>query len=243
MAADLAGLGWTAAENILEAQRGIFNAAGGGFDRNAIAGKLGKPWSLLTPGVSIKPYPSGSLTHPAMDEMTRLVRANNLKADDIAAIRVGASKPMLNTLIQHQPKTGLEAKFSMEYVMAVLVTDGKAGLAEFTDEAVNRSAVQALLRRVEFYNNPAADAAGTDKMRSIIEIRLKDGRTINGAVVDYARGSPQIPMSFDDEKDKFRDCAGYAGLAKAAAEQIIVQVQNLDRVADIRSLTRLMARA
>src|SRR6516164_4285102 len=48
-AAELAGLGWTAAPNILEAPRGFFHAAGGGFDANAIMGKLGKPWTFVSP--------------------------------------------------------------------------------------------------------------------------------------------------------------------------------------------------
>ena len=48
VAADLAALGWTAAEDILEAKRGFFAAFGGGCDPGAIVGKLGKPWSLLS---------------------------------------------------------------------------------------------------------------------------------------------------------------------------------------------------
>ncbi len=61
MAADLASLGWTAAVDILEAPLGFFQAAGGGFDPTAIVGRFGKPWTLASPGVSIKPYPSSSL--------------------------------------------------------------------------------------------------------------------------------------------------------------------------------------
>ena len=83
-AAELAALGWTAAEKVLEAPRGFFAAFGGGYDARAISGKLGKPWSFLTPGVSIKPYPSGSLTHPAMDETLRLARTEHIKAADVA---------------------------------------------------------------------------------------------------------------------------------------------------------------
>src|SRR6185295_20003535 len=62
VAADLAALGWTAADNILEAPLGFFQAAGGGFDPGSIVGRLGKPWTLASPGVSIKPHPSGSLS-------------------------------------------------------------------------------------------------------------------------------------------------------------------------------------
>src|SRR6266849_8921835 len=75
VAADLAEIGWTAADKILEAPRGFFHAAGGGYDLNAIQNKLGNPWTFRSPGVSIKPFPSGSLTHPGMTEMLRLIRA------------------------------------------------------------------------------------------------------------------------------------------------------------------------
>src|SRR5205814_6196019 len=60
VAADLAGRGWTAATTILEADRGFFRAAGGGYDPSLIEGQLGNPWTFDDPGVSIKPHPSGS---------------------------------------------------------------------------------------------------------------------------------------------------------------------------------------
>jgi 2-methylcitrate dehydratase PrpD len=76
VAAQLAADGWTATDKILEAPRGFFRAAGGGYDENAILGKLGAPWSFATPGVSIKPHPCGSLTHPGMTAMLELIRKN-----------------------------------------------------------------------------------------------------------------------------------------------------------------------
>src|SRR3990170_4061313 len=48
----------------------------GGYDVNAISGKLGAPWIFESPGISIKPHPSGSLTHPGMTEMQRLIRSD-----------------------------------------------------------------------------------------------------------------------------------------------------------------------
>src|SRR2546422_1354950 len=66
LAAELAQLGFTATTIVLEAGRGFFKAAGGGFDARAIEGKLGNPWTFAFPGVSIKPHPSGSLTHPGL---------------------------------------------------------------------------------------------------------------------------------------------------------------------------------
>jgi 2-methylcitrate dehydratase PrpD len=228
-AADLAALGWTAAENILEAKRGFFTAYGGGWNPQATEGKFGKPWSLLTPGVSIKPFPTGSLTHPAMDAMLDLIETHRIEAADVARVRVGTNRQMLNTLIHHHPKTGLQGKFSMEYCMAVLLVRRRAGLGEFEDDVVNRPELQDMLRRVDFYNNPEADAAGADKMRSYVEVTLKDGRTFS-AQNDFAKGSPQKPMSFDDAVQKFRGCTDFADLSTSKADRIIATVQRLETV-------------
>src|ERR1700687_4544474 len=73
-ATEFAALGWTAAEQILEADRGFFHAFGGSYDPAAILGHLGKPWTFAAPGISLRPYPSGSLTHPALTEMMRLIQ-------------------------------------------------------------------------------------------------------------------------------------------------------------------------
>src|SRR3989442_7712734 len=113
VAADFAALGWTGAEQILEAQRGFFHAYGGGYDPSAIVDRLGKPWTFQNPGVSIKPFPSGSLTHPGMTELLRLARANSIRATDVERLEVGTSRNMPNTLIHHRPTNSLQAKFSM----------------------------------------------------------------------------------------------------------------------------------
>ena len=67
VAAELAALGFTASPNGLEADRGFFRAAGGGYNAEMIDGKLGEPWTFAFPGVSIKPHPSG-LAHASRHE-------------------------------------------------------------------------------------------------------------------------------------------------------------------------------
>lgn len=242
VAADLAALGWTAAEDILEAARGFFQAAGGGFDPGSIVGKLGQPWTFQTPGVSIKPYPSGSLTHPGMTEMARLIREHGLTAGGVARVEVGTNRNMPTALIHHQPRTDLQAKFSMEFCMAALLTTGgKAGLTEFSDEFVNRPDVQDLLRRVRFYVNPEAEAAGYDKMTTIIDVFLRDGRKVSGRA-DFGKGSPQNPMSYAEVADKFRGCADFARWPRERAERIIERVARFETLASVRELTTLLGK-
>jgi len=240
VAADLAALGWTAAEQILEAPRGFFRAAGGGYNPQAIVHKLGNPWTFRTPGISIKPFPSGSLTHPAMTELSRLIRRERIDARQVERVDVGTNRNMPNALIHHRPKTGLEAKFSMEFCVAALLLYGKAGLAEFTDEVVNRPEVQKTIDRVHFGVNPVAEAAGYNKMTTILEIRLQDGRTIAGRA-DFAKGSPAIPMSYEETAEKFLDCAAFARWPLDRGKTAISLVRKLETVADVRSITALIS--
>lgn len=240
VAADFAALGWTTTDKILEAPRGFFQAAGGGFDPAAIVGKLGQPWTFASPGVSIKPHPSGSLTHPGMTKMLELIRTHGIKAADVERVDVGTNQNMPNALIHHRPKNELQAKFSMEFCMAILLLDGRGSLPEFTDETVERDDVKAMIERVNFHVHPEAEAAGYDKMTTIIDIHMKDGRTISGRS-DFGKGSPANPMTYDEAADKFRGCAEFAKWDKAKTESIVETVRRLEQLRDIRELTRLCA--
>src|SRR4051794_14937048 len=240
VAAEMSGLGWTAAQQILEAPRGFFRAAGGSYDATAIVHKLGRPWTFHSPGISIKPYPSGSLTHPAMTELARLIQTERIDARQVERVDVGTNRNMPNALIHRHPKTGLEAKFSMEFCMAVLLLYGKAGLAEFTDEVVNRSEVQNMIQRVHFGVNPVAEAAGYNKMTTILEIRLQDGRNTTGRA-DFAKGSPAIPMSYEEVADKFLDCAAFAKWPTDRARTTVELIRKLESLSDVRKLTALLA--
>src|SRR5438445_10566046 len=102
VAADLAALGWTAAPDILEGALGFFQAAGGGFDPGSIVNRRGNPWTLASPGASIKPFPSGSLTHPAMVGMLAPIRRYDLKPSAVEKIDTGTSHNLTTTLYHHQ---------------------------------------------------------------------------------------------------------------------------------------------
>src|SRR5436309_13229873 len=125
--------------------------------------RLGKPWTFADPGVSIKPFPSGSLTHPARGEMQRLARENNVQAANVDKVDMGGNSAMMAALIHHRLENSLQAKFSMEVRMAILLLDRQAGLTEFTDPVVRRPDVQQLLRRWNFYLDPEAEKAGLNK--------------------------------------------------------------------------------
>jgi 2-methylcitrate dehydratase PrpD len=238
-AALLAQAGFTAATNILEAQRGFYNAMAGGYDESKIAGRLGRPYFMQEPGISIKPYPSGSLSHPAQDLILDLVKQHDLHAEDIESIDVGTNSNVPNALIYPMPKTALEGKFSIPFCMAIAVLERKAGIAQFTDRKVRDRKVVELMKRVRLYVDDELEALGYDQVRSRIRIKLKVGKVIEGRY-DVARGHPEKPMNWAELGEKFRDCASLV-LPRKNAEDAIQLVARLEQLRSLSPLLRALS--
>jgi 2-methylcitrate dehydratase PrpD len=243
VAADLAVLGFTAAGDVLETPLGFFQAAGGGFDPAAIVNRLGRPWMFASPGDLIKRFPCGTIQQPVMDATLRLIAEHRVKAADVDHAEVGGNQSNVNTLFRHRPATGLEAKFSMEFAVAVLLVDGKAGLGQFTDASVQRAEVQDMIGRVKFYADPEFDRLGREgafqavlEEPALVRIHMKDGRTLSTRT-EPAKGSPRNPMTFAEVADKFRTNAEFARWPVAKTETIIKLVDTLESAATVAPLT------
>jgi 2-methylcitrate dehydratase PrpD len=238
LAASMARRGFTAANNILESRRGFFNAAGGGFEPSAFT--PGQPWTFDSPGVSIKPYPSGSLTHPAMFALLELLNANSIQAGDIDEVYVGTNRHMPNALIHHAPHDHLAAKFSMEFCMAILCLDRRAGLAEFTDGTVMRDDTRKMMKRVRLEVDPEAEDAGYNNMTSIVRIRLRGGAVYEGRAA-FGKGSPENPMEEREIRDKFLECVAAGSVDAAAGDSAADLILDLENQPNLGEIIELLA--
>lgn len=234
LAARLAEHGFTASQDILEAPRGFFQAAGGGFDPATLIEHLGRPFFLEDPGVSIKPYPSGSLSHPAQDLILEIVEREGLDPADIDEVEVGTNSNVLNALIHHRPQTGLQGKFSLEYCMATGVVRRRAAISDFTDEAVLEPAIQEFIPRVRVVTDPELESLGFKHVRSRVTVVLRNGRRVQGQA-DWARGYPQKKLTEAEINAKFLDCAEQALSPEAAREALdsVRGVREAPSVADL----------
>lgn len=237
-AADLAALGLTGAADILEGPVGYFEAAGGGYDAEAIVGRLGAPWAFVDPGMWIKPYPSGALTHPAMTCLLDLIATYDVAPDQVDSMRVRTNARILNTLIHHRPTDALQAKFSMEFCLAILLLDGQAGLGAFTDDAVRRADVQDMITRIRFDTYPQREHDYTN-VTTLLEIRLKDGRIVDGRS-DFAKGSARNPMTRADVIQKVLQCAAHAGWPESKARPVIDAVADIPHSRNMADLVALL---
>jgi 2-methylcitrate dehydratase PrpD len=237
MAARLAEAGFTANTDALEHPQGFLNAvsAEGKPDRTSEP-KLGETWAILTQGLGIKKYPTCYCTHRAIDCMLDLVNSRTVKADEVKKITVNISDYFATVLRNHQPDTGLAAKFSMEFAMASGIVAKRVGLRELTTEFVQRPDIQDLMRRVEIvttteYDEELPGAAPADS----VVVELTTGETIAGEPVKRATGHPSRPISEAQVYDKFADCLD-AGHSDIPAETLFARLKSIQSIA-ARELT------
>jgi 2-methylcitrate dehydratase PrpD len=239
VAAELAAGGFTGGDDGLDGQWGFFQVFGGGADLDRLIGALGKPYTIVTPGVSVKPYPCGSLSHPSMDAMLKVVTEHDLKPDQIQAVRLRAGSNVLDPLRYKTAKTELEAKFCLPFLLGAIAIRRKAGVREFTDEFVASEPVQRMMTRVTTIFDAAIEAQGFDKIRSVVEVDVTDGRRIVQASDDRYRGGPERPFTRDELRAKFTDCAQLT-LDAGRISQVVAGIEAIDTLTDIGQLARLM---
>ena len=234
VAAELALRGFTAAKNALEAPRGFFAAAGGGFDPVQVMERLGHPWAFEDPGIWIKPHPSGALNHPAMTLLRKWVRVEGLTPERVKSVRLRTNANVVNTLLHSNPETWLEAKFSLPFNAAVILVKGRAGLAEFTDEVVKAPEIRSMMARIDFAAFDTIESGFTNTT-TFVDVALDDGTVLSGRV-DYPKGSPQDPMTYDEVAEKFQECADYANWPADKAARIISLVRDFEALPDTSEL-------
>ena len=237
MAARLAKAGFTANTDALEHPQGFLHAISptGTEDREG-APLAGTQWAILTQGLGIKKYPTCYCTHRAIDCMLDLVATTPIAADQVAKVTVEISDYFATVLRNHQPDTGLAAKFSIEFAMASGIVAQRVGLRELTDGFVQRPDIQALMRKVKTVTTTTYDpdlpgAAPADT----VTVTLTDGRTIAGEPVARATGHPSRPLSDQQLYDKFADCLEVGG-SNIPAETLFRRLADLSAIS-ARALT------
>jgi len=235
----LAMRGFTADENALDGRWGFMEILGHGSDPELMVGKMGNPYALVHPGATFKMYPCGCLGQPSMDAMLEIVLEEDLKPEDVREIRLRAGPNILEPLRYSEPVTGLQAKFSLNFALASILLRRRAGLREYTTEFVSRPEVVDAMRRVRTIHDAEIASMGVEKMRSIVEVELVDGRVVRRTAEEY-RGTPEKPFMGHEVDDKFMECASFK-MDEGRAREVLGVIRGLEEVSDLGDLTGLLA--
>ncbi|HET9882860.1 MAG TPA: MmgE/PrpD family protein [Candidatus Binatia bacterium] len=239
VAAKLAQSGFTANKQAIEARLGFYEVFYPGAEPdNRPLEELGTVYELINSGIRIKPYPCGGLTHPAIDGVLEFKTKNGITAEMVESIDVGVARHTFERIVFRVPQNGLQGKFSMPYLLARAIIDGRLFLDAFTDSAVRDENVLRLAERVQMRLDPDLQPTALGSRPCKVTIRLRDGRSFSRQI-DYAKGSREAPMTAEELKEKFVGCARQA-LDDSSIERIIEDVEHLETLQDIRPLCRLL---
>ena len=236
-AAMLAADEFTANDSILEAVRGYVETLfGDDFEWDALLGGLGQRWNLQQHGFNIKRYPAQIAMQWATESVVLLREKNGIRAEDVEwlELEVSSRRPGLS---RPAPATGLDGKFSFEYVAAVALTQDHVGIDAFSDAVRFSAPVEAALKKIRLKPNPDIS---TSTMETWVQARagLKDGRVLVERCDAY-RGAARNPIGREAHLVKVRDCMRRA-LPEPRMERLIGLVDGLEDLKDARVLVRAL---
>lgn len=191
--------------------------------------------------MSHKPFPSGRLTHGAIDGLHRLRKAHGFTADDVESIT--CEVPQIVARLVGRPDipdpAPNYAKLCLGFVAATYLVHGKVDVEHFIGDAMLRDPrTHALASRVTVIqdDNPSHSAMTPQT----VTVTLKSGAT-HSVVVEAAYGHPDNPLSRAENLDKFWRCWRRAeGMEDAAGEELIATIDGIEKVADVAAITRLL---
>lgn len=194
---------------------------------------FGKSFEIMD--VGFKCYPSCASTHTAIDAILLLQKEESIEIDSINNIRVGTVPMILDSLVYNMPNNPLEAKFSMQFCVAVAILEGAVLHEHFTQTVLEDPKIQYMMKKISMHHHADLKSLGyKGTQNSIVEIEFKDGsRRISR--VDIPRGHPKNPVSINELINKYKYCTKGILTEKNQAESIEI-ILGLDYEKNIKCL-------
>ena len=211
-AALLARDGFSADATPISGDGGFFDLYGDGA--TTMPTPPGEPWRLRTEGIHVKYYPCCYFTHTSITATAALADEHGIDPADVERIEVTASRGAGDALVNPDPETGLEAKFSMEHCVAAALARDRVGLEAFEPEAVTDPTIAALRERVDFETD---DGREYDGHGATVRVVTTAGETYERTQADPP-GVHDDPLSTAQLREKYLECATHV-LDEAAAER------------------------
>lgn len=240
-AALLAERGFEGADDAFEHHQGflaVFNGAGT-YDIAKLFADWGQPWEIEAASIGLKQFPCCGSTHPAIMMALDLRRSEKIRPVDIAGIEILPHRRRLRHTDTPSPASSLDAKFSVQYVVARALQDGAVRLKDFEGEAHFQPSILDLLAITKASPHPDMADDSAQQWGAEVIITTKDGRRLARRVDEMVGRGGDNPMASDEIWDKFSDCAERA-LPREQVAPLFERLETLDSAQNIAQVTRLL---
>jgi len=160
-----------------------------------------------------------------------------LTPDDIDQIHILTHKNAKQGSDIPDYQTVLHARLSIQYGIASILVRGKAGLQEYTEDAIKDLRVREIARKITIEIDPEIQKLYPNPRSMIVEIKDKKGNVYSSRV-DYPKGDPENPMTDDELIEKFVDVTGQV-ISKESQAKVIENTLRIAPDARVKEMMKL----
>jgi len=230
IAADLASADISAPSQVIGGPYGYHELFEPGGQIADLLPQLGKRHRITE--LSYKPFPTGRATHGGLDGILTLLREHEFDAADVTSVKLWGP-PLIPRLVARPVSAGMPANYArlcMQYVGAVALAHGTVGLFDFDAETLKSDRIQALANRIEVIDDGSPDPNALLPQR--VQITLSSGEELTTDLPQVI-GSPEKPLTHDENLAKIRHCLKFAEFAQAQTEALIETGLRVTELADV----------
>jgi 2-methylcitrate dehydratase PrpD len=228
MAAALAASGVRGVAEPLEGEWGFRDIFAGATSPGFGHHPIGRPLAIERYGLKANIHPCCASVHCAVDALIDLQRHHGFRAADVARVETLVNRVSYDNLRYANPRTELEARFSMHWCIALALVQGRLALADFTPAALRRRDLRAWLPKISMrHTEPGREHPAKENGRepALTSVFLKDGRRLE-RYAQHPKGSLQAPLTAAELDAKFDDCAP----GRPALKAMLADFENLPSV-------------
>ena len=200
LSALLAECGVVGPDRPLESAKGWCHAMSSVVDTDLLFDGLGERYSIDE--CYLKPYPTCRHTHGCIEAASSLSFC--VEASDIECIRIFTYGHAIELAgFNGNPRNASEAKFSIQYAVAVALCAGTFTLDNLNVENITQE-VRRLMAIVELIRDDSYEEPQRGIRGCRLEVVLNNGDMLTRSVL--ARSEPENPFTYEDMMNKLQSC-------------------------------------
>ena len=241
IASVLAKKGFKGPSTILEGRDGFLHAYSLNADANKVLEDIGSSFEIMR--TSIKPHACCRYMQPPIDAILKIIKEHQIKAEEVEKVTLGilrAGFPIIATPeeLKYNPKSVVDAQFSMPFGAAAAILYGETSLNQFREKIIQSPEMKQMMDRVLCVEDPELEKVFPKQWPATAEVKTKDGRTFS-ARIDYPKGDPENPLSWDELIEKFNGLTSSI-YSKARREKFIEQVTKIEGIGNLKQWTSIL---
>jgi len=235
----LAQKGFTGFHDYLDGDKGYWVTVSDRCEWEMMVNRLGEEYNIQK-FLSLKPWPTCRWIHPGIELVLELLQEEKIEVNEIDEIIFRAHwKVCAPPYDNPEPKTMWDAIWSVPWGIAMAVLRYEPGPEWYASERFVDPNVLSFTKKVKVVHDPeASEIFEKTPEKTFAKIELKAKGKVYVRKKEYCKGDPEMPMTKEDLRRKFRKLAG-AILSKKRTDMLIRTIENLEYVDDVSELTKL----